>query len=136
MRMLRTPSLVQMAGLFLAALALYLRVLIPTGYMVAAPQAGGLPALVICTGHGPLVIDQGGQPAGKGDPSAPGRDGASSHPCTFAGGLAALSPPLAAGLALPIAFAVPVLLRVLRDQQPGRGLAAPPPPTTGPPSIA
>ncbi|MDB5439086.1 MAG: hypothetical protein JWM33_1513 [Caulobacteraceae bacterium] len=132
MRTLRTPGLVQNAGLFLVALALALRVLIPGGYMVAAPKAGALPALVICTGHGPLEI---GQSAGKG--GQPAQQDTTDHPCTFAGGLGALAPPMGASLAAPaLLLAAPILLRVLRDQQPGRGLAAPPPPTTGPPSIA
>jgi hypothetical protein len=109
----------------LAALALIVQVLAPPGFMVAASPAG--PALVICTGHGPLVLsDQHHHPA-----KAPK---GSDAPCAFAGHGAATAPP-PPPVALPVAFA-PVLqaAKPAFDLAPGRGLAAPPPPSHAPPA--
>jgi len=108
----------------LAMLALLAQVLAPQGFMVA--RQGGLPAIVICTGHGPVLSrdDLGGHPA-KAKPDTV---------CGFAGhglGLAA-SPPLM--LASAVAWSPPVLVAASADLAPGRGLAAPPPPSQGPPN--
>jgi hypothetical protein len=111
----------------LAMLALLVQVLVPQGFMVA--RQGGLPAVVICTGHGPVLSrdDLGGHPVKS--PKA-GADMA----CGFAGhglGLAA-SPPLMASQAT--VWSAPLLIASSADLAPGRGLAAPPPPSQGPPN--
>jgi hypothetical protein len=116
------------AFLTLAVLALVMKVAAPPGFMFAAEDRGahGAPAfaLVICTGHGPLDLgkDKGGQSKQRAD-----------APCAFAGHAAPPTP--AFGAAIPLAdfagYAAPVA--VLADLIPGRGLAAPPPPSQGPP---
>lgn len=111
----------------LAALALMVQVLIPQGYMVSAdPAARGL---VICTGHGPLLsLDDHGHPA-----KAPGKSGADSV-CGFAAHAAGAPPPSLAAL-IPVAFEPQAVAAAPRlDLVPGRGLAAPPPPSHAPPS--
>jgi hypothetical protein len=105
-------------------LALTVQILIPQGFMAA--RQGDRPAIVICTGHGPVLGrgDLGGHPA-KAKPEMA---------CGFAGhglGLAA-SPPLM--LAEAMAWSPPVLTASSADLAPGRGLAAPPPPSQGPPN--
>lgn len=125
-------------GLALAALAVFLRLLFPTGFMLS-PDRAALPTLVICTGQGAMTvaIDAQGhahkvEADHKGDPKS---DGKTSHPCTFAvATVGAVAPPLIATPA-PMALAVAVSAPLLTTQRPGLGLAAPPPPTTGPPSI-
>ena len=115
-------------ALTLTAFALALRVLIPAGFMVDTRQ--GAPAgLVICTGHGPLIID------GKGDPKAPAKKGGDPL-CPFAGfGASPLSAPLSVGPAEPLSVAVDAALGALAaDLAPGRGLAAPPPQSHAPPA--
>lgn len=109
----------------LAVLALFLQVLVPPGYMVSADQ--GQPSLVICTGHGPLAVSKQDHP---GKPAKPTPDA----PCAFAAhGSASAPPPIAP--AVPVAFDQPVPSIVVRfDLSPGRGLAAPPPPSHGPPA--
>jgi hypothetical protein len=104
-------------------LALAAQVLVPQGFMVA--RQGERPAIVICTGHGPVLSrdDLGGHPA-KAKPDLA---------CGFAGhglGLAA-TPPLL--VATGVAWASPLPLALGADLAPGRGLAAPPPPSQGPP---
>ncbi len=115
------------------ALVLLLRVLVPAGWMPA--QSGGF-AVTLCIDGARVAawIDGDGRvhrvDTGKADKDMPGKD----SPCAFAAtGLPPL-PALAAVVAERIAavlllpplptFAVAI----------GRGLAAPPPPATGPPA--
>lgn len=112
-------------GLIVLALAaLWMQVLIPQGFMVGA--TAGAPALVICTGHGAL---QAADHPGKAPKPA------SDAPCAFAGHGVAAAPPILTPLALagfqPTALAVQSFV----CQSPGRGLAAPPPPSQGPPQL-
>ena len=116
-------------GALLAVLALLINVVVPQGTMVASAAAG--PALVICTGHGPMALPgPDGAPAQKG--KAAGHDGT----CAFAGhGLASAPPPLPPIARADFAPAPPVRLAAA-DLAPGRGLAAPPPPSHAPPVLS
>jgi len=111
----------------LAALSLTLKVMAPAGFMMA-PGAGRLP-LVICTAHGPVSLTGSNDHAPKRAPPS------SDKPCVFCGhGVASISneqPPLAT------AFLAQVPTPVARqtDLTPGRGLAAPPPPSQAPPVL-
>lgn len=119
----------------LLALTLISRVLIPAGYMVAPAAAGALPNIVICSGTGPMTMAATKVAPGHEDHGDTGRHdgGQADHPCAFASAsaavdLVAVSHP-AAALAIPED-------RVVIDPlapRPGLGLAAPPPPQTGPP---
>ena len=115
--------------LTLAALALFVRVLIPAGFMADAPPAEGLPfQIVICTALGAV-------PAEPGD-HAPAGTPAHDAPCAFAGHGQGLAAADLAGPA-PAAFvtypAPPAADHA--DLAPGRGLAAPPPPGRAPPTL-
>lgn len=123
-------------------MAMAMRVVIPGGYMVAAPEANrGLPQMVICTGQGAMAVavDAEGhlvktslKPASK--PSHQDKD-RPDHPCAFSGSAAAAQ---TANFALPpepVRFSQYAPLPLASAQRPGLGLAAPPPWTTGPPSI-
>jgi hypothetical protein len=118
-------------GALLLALALALRLAAPDGWMLAPGDGHGLPQLVICTGHGAETLTLGGDH--RHAPSdAPDKQG--GHPCVCAGHAAPTPPALVAAL-VPVTLvtlAEPALQR-LADQRPGRGLAAPPPPSQGPP---
>jgi len=111
----------------LALLAVALRVLIPSGFMVAQSRAGF--PLVICTGHGPLDL------SGKTDPLH-GKTSTTDAPCAFSGH-AVTTPPAAfvVGAAVGLVYLAPAIDR-RGDLVPGRGLAAPPPPSQGPPRAA
>ena len=108
-------------GPVLAALALLVQVAAPPGFMVAGGPQG--PALVVCTGHGPLMAPRHGKIPGQ----------ANNTVCPFAGHVAAPTPSLEpVHPPLALAFeAAPV--QPMADLAPGRGLAAPPPPSQGPP---
>ena len=112
----------------LAVLALTVQVLVPQGFMVA--RQGDRPAIVICTGHGAVLSrdDLGGHPA-KAPKSKP------DMPCGFAGhGLGLATAPLAL-LASVSSWRLPGPSASSADLAPGRGLAAPPPPSQGPPNL-
>ena len=123
-------------ALLLAALALGLRLILPGGVMLAAPSVGGAPQMVICTGQGAMTVSLGQDgkvlktPADKA-PENPDRP---DHPCAFAANLAISGPSLDAA-SLPIRFVGDLDLPLATTQRPGLGLAAPPPWTTGPPTI-
>jgi len=118
-----------------------MRVVIPTGYMVASSEAAhGLPQMVICTGQGAMAVtvDTDGhliktslKPASK--PSQSNKD-RPDHPCAFSGTAAAQSASQSLPLAL-VRLSHSAPLPFASVQRPGLGLAAPPPWTTGPPSI-
>lgn len=117
-------------------LVLLLRVLVPSGWMPVATPNGGF-AVTLCIDGGAVSawIDADGRlhRTAKADGPAkdmPGKDA----PCAFA---AAGLPPLPA---LAVELAARVALLVVAPSRPdsvvavGRGLAAPPPPATGPPA--
>ncbi|MCF8708079.1 hypothetical protein [Rhizorhapis sp. SPR117] len=119
-------------GIFAAALlfALSVRILIPTGYMPTASAHGVV--IFLCTGQGPveLTVDLGKKaPAQHQDQN--------SHPCTFAtglgGGLLAASLPY---LLLSTVMAVPAAPGAALADFTVHRLAAPPPPSQGPPALS
>lgn len=118
------------AALALAMLAVAVRVLIPAGYM---PGGAGQAAIVLCTSQG-LQTAYLPQDAEKRSP-VDDHSGKSQthHPCAFASAAHVFTPQAEAAH-------VPVLWRAQTSEPawdpsvaPGRGLAAPPPPSTGPP---
>ena len=128
---------------FVVAVALAVRLLVPAGYMPMAGKAG----LEICAGQNADFAAMGAMPRMAAMPHHAGMPmhgmdhgkatpGDHDHDCGFAsavGGSADLPdlilPAMLAPVALPAAFVAQLHLR------PGLGLAAPPPPKTGPPSI-
>ncbi len=115
----------------LVVLAAFLfQALIPPGYMLAAGR-GASPAVTICTGHGPLRIDD---PSGRHAP--PGKDKAAGV-CAFAGHGA---PPILAASPRPalIRWSLSAPAGPLAHPRVfvGRGLAAPPPARGPPASLA
>jgi hypothetical protein len=116
-------------GALLAFLALFVAVVTPPGFMAAS--RGSVPAIVICTGHGPAVLpgDAGGGLVHRSGKS--GHDGA----CAFAGHGLTTSPPVLAVIDKAAFAHIADPDAALADLAPGRGLAAPPPPSQGPPVL-
>jgi hypothetical protein len=118
--------------LTLIACAMLLRILIPAGWM---PTTGvdGMNRISICTGMGAETawIDRGGK-IHKETPSSSHHD---LQPCGF--GVLGLGLNETPALILPLpALAADVVALVARQTPSiGHGLAAPPPPSTGPPSL-
>ena len=121
------------AFLTLAFLALVMKVAVPSGFMIAAPGSGAGFPLVICTGHGEILKTL---PDGKGGRSKGGESKSKSDaPCAFAGHAAPPTPAVGPEIAVAT-FAHAIQLITIRfDLVPGRGLAAPPPPSQGPPTL-
>jgi len=112
-----------------ALVALLVQALVPQGYMVSS--VAGAPGIAICTGHGPLVLSHDhGQPA---KPTKPRHEA----PCAFAGHGVGVAPSAAIGVAgVGPAFFDAEPVAGVHDLLPGRGLAAPPPPSQGPPALS
>ena len=122
----------------LALLAIAVRALVPAGYMLATAQDGRFIAVTLCSGHGAVdavidlttgaVVDADATKQNDIPSNAPNPDA----PCVFAT-MAALSAPEHPP-AFTLVFQSAPAERV-RDLAvaPGRGLAAPPPWSTGPP---
>lgn len=129
--MIRTSSLLRSIAAMLVLLALAARVAIPAGWMPSADKAF---ALTVCTGMDTQTVwlDKQGS-LHKEDPS---KGKAVDHaPCAFSGAAAALDLPAAAAIAA-INWTAIVPLPVARlTVSVGHGLAAPPPPATGPPIL-
>ncbi len=124
-------------ALALLACALALRLLIPAGWMPVV-DATGL-HLTLCSGSGPI------EPVTHHDMKAMAgtahhhqhhhEQGMPDHPCAFAGLGLALAEPVLPEIAL-IAPVVEATVAVIPATVAiGRGLAAPPPPPTGPPAL-
>jgi hypothetical protein len=124
-------------GAWLVVCALAVRVLIPAGYMLGDVQpGGGLPTLVICTAQGAKVVSIDTTGPTSDDKAPAHKDGKTKtdHPCVFASHgapLAASAPSIAAQ---PLAFVIAQDGVKRAHQRPGLGLAAPPPPSTAPPT--
>lgn len=120
-------------ALAILGVALLLRVLIPTGWM-PTHGADSVTRITLCTGMGAVEawVDADGRIHDKQPHEKSGAD----QPCAFTG--------LAMAGDLPEIAAVPVVARPADAPPPaawarasiGHGLAAPPPPSTGPPAFA
>ncbi len=119
-----------------ALMAMIVRGLVPSGYMLAPAESGDFVSIIICHGDGveatPALMDLN---SGKiVDPEEkPGQsDDGKNQSCPYAMS-AHFTPP-----AVPVKLAHPVepparFLTHFDYIVPGRGLAAPPPPARGPP---
>lgn len=119
-------------ALAILGVALLLRVMIPTGWM-PSHGADGVTRITLCTGMGAVQawVDADGTIHDK----KPMDKGGADQPCAFAG-LAMLADVPEAAIELPAIsapHAEPVFPATVGI---GRGLAAPPPPSTGPPAFA
>jgi hypothetical protein len=109
-------------------MALLMQVLVPQGFMFSGNPAE--PGLVICTGHGPLIVTA--DPGWPTQAPKPPQD----KPCPFAAHLPASAPPSGPSVATIAFFAATFVGARAFDVAPGRGLAAPPPPSHAPPTLA
>lgn len=116
-------------ALALVVAALFMRLLVPAGWMPAADRGT---MITLCTGTGAQQawIDSRGN-IHKGQPG----EGQADHPCVFGGFAAVLDlPSMSGALVAPLAFADALPIFAATIVAIGHGLAAPPPPSTGPPS--
>ena len=119
----------------MAMLAVLLRALIPAGYMVSPNDGAGGSRIVICSPQGAVevLVDASGHRIKA--PINHDKGKVADHPCAFSvattasltGDLTLISAPAVCAEVEPAA-STPGL-------RPGLGLAAPPPPKTGPPIL-
>ena len=123
----------------IALVALLMRAMLPAGYMLAeADTAGGrYVTLQICDGHASapklLNLDTGEEVLLDTLPKKI-KDNGAKTPCVFSAAPAIVEP---LALVEPVEFLADtgVAFAPAKDIRPGRGIAAPPPPSTGPPSL-
>jgi hypothetical protein len=109
--------------LLMALVAMSLRAAMPAGYMLS--DSNGQVVVSLCNG-GSMTLDLGKTEHGK-----------QTHhdaPCPYAAAAHAAAPPTDA-IAIALQSAA-IVAATPRDVRPGRGLAAPPPPATGPPTLS
>ncbi len=95
-------------------------------------------AVVLCTADGAVTLDGAEflHPLGKAPKPDPGKTSHHDSPCAFAGQATAAPPPsLQSTPAATFIVHVSEPRLAAPDVAPGRGLAGPPPPARGPPSI-
>lgn len=119
-----------------ALMALLVRALVPAGYMLAEAEtaSGRYLTLELCDAHDgrPKLVDlDTGEII---DAPEDGKSSTSQSPCVC-GAFASMAPPVSAVEPIEFTTAGQVDFNEIRDLMPGRGIAAPPPPSTGPPSI-
>lgn len=145
MPMLRSQARDHALAAVLLGAALLFKGLVPAGWMPAYED--GRLGIILCSGWRPAppepVAAHGAHHAGHEAPQPSHHSGSgddpqhdTQQPCTFAGatmpwlGAAEAGPQLAALLPRETGSSFPLIVSV------GRGLAAPPPPATGPPLLA
>lgn len=133
----------QRAASVLIMLALAVQALVPSGYMVSTHESDGKIAITLCTSegmiaayldaNGRIIETKSGTPNSEpGTPSPDTDDG--NALCAFVGHATADLAPTQATLSSPQPnFYALVQPRLIEMLVPGLGLAAPPPPKTGPP---
>ncbi len=127
-----------MLALAVLACALALRLFVPQGWMPVSDAHGF--RLTLCSGMGPMEMASGDAMAAMPGMAHPEKGdhggGLAGHPCGFGEIGLALADPLTPPTLLPPAppaGAAPVARP--RHVAIGRGLPAPPPPSTGPPAL-
>jgi hypothetical protein len=124
--------------MLLAVLALLVQAFVPSGYMVRSDVHGGGIAITLCTPNGSIgaIMAPDGQIIAKQDSqqSPPEHDQADQPMCGFAAHNNAVLVAFAPPVSVPQAFLTPTnSASPTAHVAPGLGLAAPPPPKTGPP---
>jgi hypothetical protein len=121
----------------LMALALLARMLVPSGFMPET-SSGGILALVMCSGQGPMAVPMhdGMQTAFSAAHHQDHQQPQSSdHTCPFAAAAAAAALAQVPQALMPFVVVEGARLAASLFARPGLGLAAPPPPKTGPPLL-
>lgn len=120
----------------LALIALLVRAFVPAGFMLAEAETGSgrYLTLELCDSHGgtPKVVDL---ETGKiMDAPVKGQPSENQPPCVFCASIVAMASPEPIVELVKFVTAHGVDFLEIRDLRPGRGIAAPPPPSTGPPA--
>lgn len=128
----------------IALLALLVRAIVPAGYMLASAETteGRYLVVQLCDSHAGftqvidldtgLQVDAAKLPAGAG--GKPAHEKSGKAPCVFAAAPHVSTPQHAVAVSA-FRLQVETARYVAVSVAPGRGIAAPPPPSTGPPQL-
>jgi hypothetical protein len=126
--------------MLLAALALFLRILIPSGWMPATDRIGLMPCfgtVATTAKHGAATMDHHASPLATSHRGGHRDSDRGDKPCAFVSFACALAEPDSLSGPLPAFVLTPILrAAIVEGVAIGAGLAAPPPPPTGPPIAA
>lgn len=129
--MIRSSAPMRSLSAFVLLAALVARMLVPAGWMPSTDRAF---AITVCTGIDTQTVWLDTQ--GKTHKQDPSKAGDSDHePCTFAGSAFASLTPETPVIEGAVAYSSRAPTSAYDHVAIGRGLAAPPPPSTGPPSL-
>lgn len=122
-----------------ALLALLVRAVVPAGYMLAEADTGSgrYLTLELCDAHGgqPMLVDLDTGKIIKAPAKTGNHDksGQTQPQCLLCASFSTVAAPLPTVDVVHHARVIDFDYSIVRDLQPGRGIAAPPPPSTGPP---
>ncbi len=118
--------------LALLVLTLAVRVIVPSGFMPTT-DANGMVRISMCSGMGPQTawLDK----SGHIHKDAPRKDQHDPQPCGFGALSLGVAVPKAATIVALAPHVAPEMVLSSATVTIGRGLAAPPPPSTGPPTL-
>jgi hypothetical protein len=121
----------------LAFMAVAIRAVVPAGYMLGADD-GRFVSVMLCgsTGWVEALVDRDTGAIIDPDERPAPKQTHDNAPCVFAMAAPLVAPESAATIATSHVATIDAQQHALRDARPGLGLAAPPPWSTGPPSIA
>lgn len=125
----------RLIGLMLLIAALLGQTAAPEGWMPVVATHGGV-VMMPCDGMGPNAAMAMMMPGGDTSHHKAPHSQSGDHPCAAAGIAVVNAPPPPPHIAMAPASPVDGPALVAPDALPGRGLAAPPPPATGPPARA
>jgi hypothetical protein len=136
----RGLSLLQRLTLLLVAVAFVIKMMVPAGFMLgSALHSSTLTAITLCTSSGPTTVwmdEKGAITDPKGSTPAPTKEKNGSHnqPCSVGCHASVLHQLTGFTLSSSaIAYVIVNFVVVKHFAVPGQGLAAPPPPSQGPP---
>ena len=124
-----------------ALFALLVRAIVPAGYMIASAETSEGRYLVVqlCDSHANFTqvidLDTGKQVDPGKLPAKPASDKSSKTPCVFAAAPHMAGPELSSPYVGQPDGRIVVANYAAVAVTPGRGIAAPPPPSTGPPQL-
>lgn len=134
----KSTSILATAFTFVTLIAVLIRAIIPQGFMLENARTNGNSVqIVLCTAQGKVTafLSEDGKIVEQQAQNGSHKNGESNSgdDCAYANALTAIAALETNIIALPVTYAKPTITNIAPIPMIGAGLAAPPPPKTGPP---